>query len=157
MRHHDSFQKVKRSALPKYLPPPYKSIDDDYTKLGYILSSPKSPVFSFKENCIYRQAGVLQTEPCNSCALLRDRPAILYTTGGTKPCRCLSISWSLLPVRCLTMRYHTLFHATCRDICSTRSMFCPCKLILLRIQLLSSSCVCRNPFPHPTTQSWHYN
>lgn len=44
-----SFQKVKRSALPKYQPP-YESIYDDYAKLEYILSSPNSLIFPLKVN-----------------------------------------------------------------------------------------------------------
>lgn len=152
-----SFQKVKRSALPKYQPI-YKSIYDDYVKLG-LLSSPKALVFpSQSKLCIYRhmKVRVLQTQQCNSCALLREgRPCnhLHNQRHQTVPVSQHQLV-SLAPV----MSHHevshgqAVFHGTRMDICSTRSMFCQCKLVLLRTQLLSSSFVCRNPFPHPNAQ-----
>lgn len=106
-----SFQKVKRSALPKYQPT-YKSIYDDYVKLG-LLSFPKGLVFPSpsKKNCVstdtWKWECCKQSNATVALCLEKDTPAITYTTRGTKPCLYLSISWSLLPIWCLTMRYHT--------------------------------------------------
>lgn len=154
-----SFQKVKRSALPKYQPT-YKSIYDDYVKLG-LLSFPKGLVFPSpsKENCvstdIWKWECCKQSNATVALCLGKDTPAITYTTRGTKPQHQL-VSLAHMMSHHKVSHEQAVFHGTHMDTCSTRSTFCPYKLVLLRTRLLSSSFVCRNPFPHPTEQSWHH-
>lgn len=104
------FQKVERSPPPKYQPS-YRSIYDDYAKLGYT-SFLKSLVFpsQSKENCVstdtwecYKQGNVTVAR-----CLGMDNPTIIYTTGGTKPCCGVSASAGLSCSYdwCLTLRYH---------------------------------------------------
>lgn len=75
------------------------------------MSSPKSLVFlsQTKENCVSADTRECYKQSNATVALClgMDSPAIIDTSRGIKPCWCLSISGSLLPIQCLTMRYHT--------------------------------------------------